>query len=488
MSVKGANYNEVIVLQVLDHCKWTIKTKEGLIEGQGVAQFEKFMARLPKEKNIYVWSYKLNDTITHFGKDWFDFVWRDVKGNSRIAQKGRWQFYSGRNLAGDVPLSAYADFLGIDNTSELEILYYGVEQALNEAYQHSFRNMKKTFAATVKRELLDINVGTWFSGIRLKDEEAFNLYHSVDKGALDGLDEDFEGEMCHVWSYDIKSSYPFELYRNQFPTIGANHVDHDYPLDRFQRLIDRGKLWLACIEFNSLKHKEGKPRLNESLTQTITSVDYELLCDAYEVEIKAIPQIIIHRMKNYLPEPIRNYILGLFEIKETKKGTQAYKLAKKKLNVIFGLFCTESKSNYSMPAVIGIWTAAYARRSLYQVLAAANNSIIYWDTDGVKSVAPIDEIIEKINAERKLPLINLGQWVKEYEGAEFMSFNRKQYYVDGELKCAGLDGTAASKYLKDNNIKPYMGLVIPGNYTGRYTIVNGVREYQNFTLGGNTSC
>lgn len=373
-----------------------------------------------------------------------------------------------------------------------------IEDADNDSIEKEMRELAEAHptwrkfpvspSGIVRKELLKLDLGKTRNKLLFKTEEQYELYNSLLKKGFIGFVDEFAGEELTVNSYDIKSSYPYIMCEYEFP-YSMDRVVENYPIEKFNKLVETDYLWVAEIEFaeRPLLRTDGLDLFHDDIQtcMTLTSTDCRILQSEYITNIKNINKIIIHRNKEKLPEELTNFIYNQFEIKESyPHDSNEYKEAKIALNSIFGLFYQdikkydESKINGDFPMAIGAWTAAYGRLRLYTQMNKVRYGVIYWDTDGFKTTIPIEE---EFDTEKKL-----GSWVLEKEEKEFIFFGKKQYYLDGELSCAGLNKKLANEYLKENNIKPYDGMVIPEDYTGGWYYDENHNEIKTkYQLGGN---
>lgn len=341
----------------------------------------------------------------------------------------------------------------------------------------------------VKKQIEKLELYNWIRNKFNLNKEQSKLYNSLPRTPLIGYATEIKNQLMEVNSYDIKSSYPFIMYAFEYPSR-AERICYNYPLDKFQKIVD--KMWVAEISF------EQRPRLKEDAldvfesfldsTMTLTSTDYWILQDAYDFKIKNINRIMIHFFKKQLPPQLRDFILESFNHKESfPKDSNEYKEAKIALNSIYGLFypTEERQTSKSLPVVVGAWTCAFGRFRLYEILRQCKYNAVYWDTDGIKTDTDISDIISAANEKYKIPNCKLGQWQLEAEEAEFIAFGKKQYWLNGELTCAGLNKKLANKYLKENNIVPYEGIVIPEDYTGLWYYNENHEEIKiTYQIGG----
>lgn len=238
-----------------------------------------------------------------------------------------------------------------------------------------------------------------------------------------------------VYSMDFTSSYPSVMLAEKFPMgkgfkpTKAEILEngYDYYFNKFCCLIG--------VTFVNLKNKfyhdsylseskckiKGEKLLNNGriynadyVTTVITDVDMWIIKKCYSYD-----NIIVHDLicypKGYLPKPIIESILELYQKKTELKGVDGkeveYLLSKGMLNSIYGMMVTDivrdniiyeddwETENVNMEEEIekynnkrsrflfyawGVWVTAYARRNLWLGILELKDDYIYSDTDSVK--------------------------------------------------------------------------------------------------------
>lgn len=236
-----------------------------------------------------------------------------------------------------------------------------------------------------------------------------------------------------VSSIDFTSSYPSVMVSEQFPMSRFKEVDIESTEDLEQHCHDFAMVF--DVKFNNIRcilEQEtylseskcltiSKPTLDngrvveaESLTTTLTDVDYQIMCNVYEWDSMEIANAKM-AYKAYLPKSIIKSILDLYqkktELKDVAGSETEYMLSKGMLNSIYGMCVTDivkdnsiyvgewdvekvdveseiSEYNKSKTRFLyyawGLWVTAYARRNLWTGIMAVGNDYIYSDTDSLK--------------------------------------------------------------------------------------------------------
>lgn len=199
---------------------------------------------------------------------------------------------------------------------------------------------------------------------------------------------------------------------------------------------------------------------------TLTDVDINIIEKVYSWDKIALQNVRGFR-KGYLPKPIIESILNLYQDKTTLKGVQGketeYLLSKGMLNSVYGMCVTDivkdnaiyddadnwgfekvdideeiTKYNDSKNRFLyyawGIWVTAYARRNLWTGIIAVGNDYIYSDTDSIKV----------LNYEKHKPYVdayNKNVLMKLYKMCDELDFDPsllKPKTIKGESKPLGI--------------------------------------------------
>lgn len=338
-----------------------------------------------------------------------------------------------------------------------------------------------------------------------------------------------------VNSVDFTSSYPSVMIAEKYP-MGRGFKPtkedilkngYDYYFSKFCCMIGVGfrKLKNKFLHDSYLSDSKckikgeklisnGRVFSADYLVTFITEVDLWVIKNCYEWENIEIFDLTCYP-KNYLPKPIIESILELYQNKTVLKGVEGkeveYLLSKGMLNSIFGMTVTDiiqdnilydddweieqvnkieeiEKYNKKKSRFLfypwGVWVTAYARRNLWTGIFAIADDYIYSDTDSIKfrNYEKHEPYLEQYNVMVEQKLLQalkyhnidtnllyprtqkgeiklLGVW--DYEGnySRFKTLGAKRYLFeeDEELKItvAGLSKNNGIKYMmkKCNNDK-----------------------------------
>lgn len=331
----------------------------------------------------------------------------------------------------------------------------------------------------------------------------------------------------NVGSIDLTSSYPSVMLADQFPMsrpklVDVRSVSELLELAKTKCLIFDIKFigientlgYESYISENKCRGLKGAKIANgrvvsaDELIMTITEIDFQIIKKVYKWDAVAIQNVNAFN-KGYLPKPIIESILDLYEKKTTLKGVEGseveYLLSKGMLNSVYGMCVTDvvkdnsvynddwgiekvdinekideynKSSNRFLYYAWGIYVTAYARRNLWTGILSVGADYIYSDTDSIKClnyskhehyvVRYNENIIKKLklmcehynlDSSRLIPKTvegvekPLGVWEFEGNYDRFKTLGAKRYLVqEGErytLTVAGLSKQNGIEHIKE---------------------------------------
>ena len=241
----------------------------------------------------------------------------------------------------------------------------------------------------------------------------------------------------NVSSIDFTSSYPYVMLSEKFPMSKPELITPTK--EEFQSYIDDENVGLMFVarftnirssllyetylsesKCNNMKNpiiNNGRIFSADSLDTTITDIDFKIIKSCYEWDSLEIACVNKFYMQ-YLPKPIIEAVVELYEKKTTLKGVEGkeveYLLSKGMLNSVYGMCVTDivrdvidykdawevvkidplteeeqiEKYNKSKTRFLfffwGVWVTAYARRNLWNGILNIGEDYIYSDTDSIK--------------------------------------------------------------------------------------------------------
>lgn len=314
-----------------------------------------------------------------------------------------------------------------------------------------------------------------------------------------------------VGSYDLSSSYPFQMIAREYPLGKWNYgvIPDLKTLEEYNSKY----CTIARYTFKNIRLRDEKPipyvpqskclalgddreiyngRILHAdfLTISMTNIDFDIVKEQYEYDELAVEEFHYSR-KGLLPKELRDTIMYYFEKKSELKGDEEhyyeYMKSKNKLNSIYGMTVTNilntvieyndgeytekkmteeemqealdkyyknhrSFLNYSW----GVFVTAYARRELEDGLNIAGLDTIYCDTDSVKFIGNHDNEFEAYNE-------RLNKECEEKGIRNYTEVNGKRYYMGIFDKEKGYDEfitLGAKKYAFLQNGK--LGITVSG--------------------------
>ena len=314
-----------------------------------------------------------------------------------------------------------------------------------------------------------------------------------------------------VGSYDISSSYPFQMIAREYPLGKWNYgvIPDINTLEEYNKKY----CTIARYTFKNIQLRDEKPipyipqskclalgddreiyngRIlhADCLTISMTNIDFDIVKEQYVYDEIAVEEFHYSR-KGLLPKELRDTIMYYFEKKSKLKGDEEhyyeYMKSKNKLNSIYGMTVTNilnteieyhdgeytekkmtekemqealdkyyknhrSFLNYSW----GVFVTAYARRELEDGLNIAGLDTIYCDTDSVKYIGDHDKEFEAYNE-------RVNKECEEKGIKNYAEVNGKRFYMGIFDKENGYDEfitLGAKKYAFLQNGK--LGITVSG--------------------------
>ena len=274
------------------------------------------------------------------------------------------------------------------------------------------------------------------------DVDAYRLCEQVFGGGDTGPNIKYVNQIRgNVGSFDIKSSYPYQMVTGYFPMSFPVPVKEDLSnrLDLFEDYLSKYCcMWVSeffnlepiqdnnfpmhrhkCLEAIGATKASGRIISATYVRVPLTELDYETMKRAYRWDHMRISRFRIME-RGFLPEPIINSILHFFYDKTTLDGVESrkadYMIAKNMLNAVYGMMVEcpikptfrytgekfdkieidyasgvedyNNKINRFLYYPWGIWVTAHARHMLNDAIFAMGDDYLYSDTDCVKFLNP----------------------------------------------------------------------------------------------------
>lgn len=420
---------------------------------------------------------------------------------------------------------------------DLEVMYTGIKKEL-EVYSSVWK-LPLTSTGKVRRIIKDMMLSdkAYVNYIKkLVPENAYQYKTSmaVFAGGYTHANRCFVNQTLkntdgkHGGHYDYTSSYPFEMvvgkmpvttwawYKKEIPDESL-FEDHAFKMHLIFRKIrselQNNYIATSHCEITNGTIDNGRLIKADMIEIWCTEQDYAVIKQAYSWQSVEVVEMWEAR-KGYLPIDFVNYVLQLFHDKTALKGIndEEYKLAKARLNALFGMCVTAllqsdiiwdtdledwtikritetqitehlgklkkfKDKRYFLNYDWGVWIANGARCRLWNdLIIPYDKQVIYADTDSIftnhfidftEYNLSIDERIKKVCDERGLDIEKtrpknkkgevsyLGHLTIEEEWTEFRTLGAKRYVErwksDGQLHLtlAGINKGAVT-CLKDD--------------------------------------
>ena len=362
-------------------------------------------------------------------------------------------------------------------------------------------------------------------------QEVYDMCKRAFMGGFTHANANYMGKVVEdVTSIDFSSSYPAVMLAEYFPmsegmkTEFTKEKDFNWYRQNFALIFDvrftniRSKISFEnyiseskCFELENPIINNGRVYAADTLSTTITDVDFNIIENAYEWDDIQVANVY-RFYRGYLPKAIIESVIKLYEDKTVLKDVEGkeaeYVISKGMLNSVYGMSVTDivrddiiylddwdvglanpteqlEKYNKSRSRFLyypwGIWITAYARRNLWMGIMNMKDDYIYSDTDSVKFINydKYKPFINKYNSNLLNKVKNMcdyykldfnrlspktkdgvvkpiGIWELDGQYTRFKTLGAKRYLVefnneDVVMTVAGLSKTNGIEYLKRNS-------------------------------------
>lgn len=344
-------------------------------------------------------------------------------------------------------------------------------------------------------------------------KETYLRCREASRGAISGSNHMHTDEILEdVDSFDIVSSYPYQMATKYFPQSKFVRFSARYGTEKFEKLINefcciicwtaeklRVKRWVPipyiskakCRAIEKFRCGNGKVYTAERIGMCCTEIDFKIIREQYDMSNIKIFEIWIAR-KGPLSSIIREHLMYMFQEKTNLKGGDdyLYNKFKNKINGTFGMMLTDilraeivfdqnskkpwgkeeiedyitalnkyyHNTNSFLSYQHGVWILAHARASLVEGMSLVKQDLVQVDTDSVKTLR---------NHRKEFELINT-RIIKEAE-----EFDIKPYAIrkDGKKEYLGI---WEHEILKDSKKQP---IINDGGFTYAKFKTLGAKKY-----------
>lgn len=373
----------------------------------------------------------------------------------------------------------------------------------------TIRNIPLTQTGTVRREVKDLlssdnEYVKFIKKLVPIDAEEYQMLQDIFAGGYTHANRFYSGHVIQdlIEHYDFASSYPTVMICKKFPMsvwqyTGWKHLPKKELFEDYAYIIHVKFNKIQTVSFNTyIQHSKcitsnvrldnGRVMSADSLETWITEQDLITIKNNYQWESEEVYEVFESK-KDYLPLPLREYILKLYKNKTELKGIEEmeelYMQSKQYINSMFGMCVTAivqsecalqddvwsikpltkdyvnhklqmlrhynpREKRYFLSYSWGCWVTAYARRNLWECIESIDHNVIYVDTDSIFALGKQDFTWynEKVTKELYQSCIDtgidfeltrpktkngkqkpLGIFDKEEDCTEFITLGAKRY-------------------------------------------------------------
>lgn len=341
------------------------------------------------------------------------------------------------------------------------VVYHYIKREL-ETYERVDK-IPLTSTGHVRRELKELIVDDFDYKYKVKkainiNPHIFNLLQEAFAGGYTHANWIYTDEIQkNITSWDFTSSYPYILVSHQFPSTEfkkCNIKSRNQMLSRFAYIILVEFTNIKCKYYNNFisqskcrnikngKFDNGRIISAESITITLTDIDFYFILDSYKYENYEIKESY-YSIYDYLPKKFINFVLDKYVNKTKYKNVEGkeveYAKEKNKFNSLYGMSVTnmirdeviydnetdwsereltnveiikklnEEKKKSFLSFAYGVWVTAYARSNLLKNVIKLDEYVVYCDTDSMKLKNGYDKkVIDDYNkfVENKLKYVS----------------------------------------------------------------------------------
>lgn len=372
----------------------------------------------------------------------------------------------------------------------------GLCECITEYRKHDkLAKMPMTSTGFVRRDFRQAmkkkNLRQHFENTRLT-ADLYNFCKAAFRGGDTHANIYWVGDVAeNINSYDISSSYPFQMMVRKYPMGKFFRVNPD----RLKEYLDGGRYALlihavfqgirytgTCgnpyISIAKCKHKQnvindnGRVLAADYIDTYITDIDYNIIEHDYRYEhiyIESVYASYYAPLPNEFKDTLMEYFRGKTKLKGDPDHEYEYMKSKNKLNSAYGMTVTDiakpvwryengeyipdeipleerldkfyKSRNSFLPYQWGVWVTCWARLQLREMLWKVGADVIYCDTDSIKYAGDHSAEFEEKNKElqkladavgafaddRNGRKVYMGLWDHDAEYSKFCTLGAKKY-------------------------------------------------------------
>lgn len=423
--------------------------------------------------------------------------------------------------------------------TELELAYcvsdvLGLVQAIKaQLIDDNLATIPITSTGYVRRDFKEkcLKVPNWQSHMKkiALNSTTYQLCREASRGAIAGSNHIHTEEILEeVDSFDIKSSYPFQMATNYFPQSRFIQYKAEYGSEKFNKLIEnfcciivwtcedlKLKQWQSipyiskakCRAVEGCKCGNGKVYMAKRIGMCCTEIDFKIISEQYKYKNPKILDIYCAQ-RGQLGKAFREHLLHMFQMKtDLEDGDKyLYNKYKNKINAAFGMMLTDilhpeiaytansikpwkeieieniqealeeyyRKYSSFLSYQHGVWILAHARCALVVGMNIVGRDLVQVDTDSVKTLGDYTLEFTKLND-------SIIEKAETYDVKPYSIKDGKKHYL-GVWEHEGDDGKPTYHKFKTLGAKKYCYEDEEGNI---YITVSGLSKDANNWLKDN---
>lgn len=434
-----------------------------------------------------------------------------------------------------------------------ELLYcvhdvYGLVQAIRTRLkEYNLCDIPITSTGYVRRDfrercLLEPGYKDRFLDIKLT-KRTYQVCKQITRGAIAGSNSVNTGWIIDdVDSFDIKSSYPFQMMTKYYPQSRFIREKCKIDSDRFYRFINnkccmliwrmkevRLKRWDSipyiskdkCLWVDNTRSGNGKLYSADEILIGGTEIDFQIIMNKYECKEMELVELWVAD-RGPLSKTFREVLAEMFQKKTDLEDGDRYLYGKykNKINAAYGMMLSEilhseilyelSENPWKVIEVVdvnkalakyyngkqnflsyqhGIWVLSHSRSELVDGMNIVGSDIVQVDTDSVKCVGDYKEAFENYNR-------SIIEQAESYDVKPYAIKNGNKHYLgvwehegdEGEYTYDKFVTLGAKKYACIHHGERHIEITVSGlaKSAGSWLEENGGLEA--FTPGTTVPC
>lgn len=433
--------------------------------------------------NVYVMQLNTESSIIFDYLLKNNFIWRQVSKNGAV-KKGEFTAFIAKSIVFNIKVRLHngkiCKFYNVQkfmNCKKIEDFYKFYKKE-----EEKIKN-KKSISSIAFETFKEENEFKHFTPY-LKKEDFENIRKSY-RGGLCEINDNYKNKIIdNVKLYDINSFYSSIMITEDMPVYRAYHwkTKSPPPFDTDKNLIiyhiyvdykiQKNKVSIInnlndfAFSKNSIKDTQGM-----MIDLWLTDIELEYMRNNYDIyEINFIECYIFSKING--SKIFGDYIKKYYNIKKQctqKKDLEGKAIAKAQLEGLYGKYGSNNKYNLYRPILINdiitlkydytmetkgeylpiaIYTTAYARVRLANIINKCYDKFIYCDTDSIATIGTHKDYNIKVSDK-------IGEFKVEFEADTAKFIKQKTYYMENAENKKVVVAGIPKDYTKDLSIENF---------------------------------